>query len=92
MAETTPESLKDLMPIEKAARAIGRSRESVRQLAIRHRIAVRWGGTDRHPRLRVKLSELAAAVLKERHRPPAPVKTKQRRPSRDRQLDPAVTC
>ena len=62
--------VKDLIPLAKAAQRIGMARERCRQLCIQTGIAVRWGGTDEHPRLRVNMEELEAAVLAQRYQPP----------------------
>jgi len=59
--------LDDLMTIEAASRRVHKSRDYCRQLAIASGIAVRWGGTDEHPRLKVKLSDLERAILGQRH-------------------------
>ena len=62
--------LKELIPVEKAARQIGMARDRCRQLCIETGIAVRWGGTDEHPRLKVRMEDLEAAVMAQKYQPP----------------------
>ncbi len=84
--------VKDLIPLAKAARSIGMARERCRQLCIDTGIAVRWGGTDEHPRLRVSMEDLEAAVLAQKYQPPK-VETKPARSFRRvRQYCPDVKC
>src|SRR4051812_13912469 len=59
----------DVMTFEDAARVVGRHRRAVKDLAIRSGIAINWGGSDAHPRLRVKLSELKEVILRDRFTP-----------------------
>ena len=48
--------------INAAAKAIGMNRLRMRELCISAGVAVRWGGTNDHPFLKVKLSEARRAV------------------------------
>jgi hypothetical protein len=68
----------DLMPIAKAARAVHMARPRAKAIAIENRIAIRWGGSDAAPRLKVSLSELRAAIRRETYEPPGA----QRKPTR----------
>lgn len=86
------DELADLVTIEEAARHARMRRDRAKDLAIRHGIAIRWGGTDRHPRLKVKLSDFTSAILSEVYTPPGAA---QKRPSQRRvsvRLNPDVRC
>lgn len=50
------------IPIDQAAKAVGMGRDQVRRLAIDNAIARRWGGSEAHPWIRVKLSELRKVI------------------------------
>jgi hypothetical protein len=74
-----------------ASRAIGMSRERVRKVCIDAGVAVRWGGTDAHPYLKVKLSEAKRAVDAQRYvRPRKPERVAGRRLAAVNNSD--VTC
>lgn len=94
--------LSDVMTFDAAGRAVHRSRHVVEAIAIRHGIALDWGGGPKRRWLRVKLSELKAAILKERFTPrraaleQATGRSRQSLRSRPRPgagaLDPLVKC
>ncbi len=58
--------LSDALPIGKAAKAVGMRRTRVREIALKHRIAILWGGGEKRQVLKVKLSELEKAILLEK--------------------------
>jgi hypothetical protein len=64
---TTADELEDVMWIAEAAKAVGMRRERVLALAIEHKLAIPWGGTKKHPRLKVKLSELKRLLVSRRY-------------------------
>jgi hypothetical protein len=74
--------LDDLMTIEAAAREVKMARQRVRDLAIAAGIAIRWGGPDEHPWLKVKLSELERVILEQRYVLPTVPGRQPRRPTR----------
>jgi hypothetical protein len=75
--------LDDLMTIEAAARKVRMSRKRARDLSIAAGIAIRWGGPDEHPWLKVRLSELERVILEQRYvLPAAPDRQARRRPTR----------
>lgn len=75
----------DPITIEDAARKIKMHRDRLKQLCIAGGIAIRWGGTDKRPRLKVLLSEVRRLVLSQRYSP-------IRRQHSRRPLHPDVTC
>lgn len=89
--------LDDLVSIEAAAKKIRMRRDRFRALCLATGIAVKWGGTEKHPRLKVKLSEAERVILSRRAEPP----TATRRTARPRRtpssgmrkpLHPDVRC
>jgi hypothetical protein len=86
--------LSDLMTFAAAGRAVGMGRRKVEKIALQSGIAVEWGGGDQRRQLRVKLSELKAAILSRRFRQPKKsVPIERRRPHLERKpLDPLVRC
>jgi hypothetical protein len=64
------DALDELVWMEEAARAVGMHRERVRAIAIANGIAIRWGGTDKHPRLKVNVAKLREAILRQVYVPP----------------------
>lgn len=90
LGEDVNDDLSDLVTIPVAAREIHMSRPNTKALAIRHRIAIRWGGTDRFPRLKVRLSDLRQAVLREKFVPKG--KPGHRQHPSNRALHPLVKC
>ena len=48
--------------IAAAAKAISIDRNRLRRVCIQARVAIWWGGSDEHPRLKVKLSEARKAI------------------------------
>ncbi len=83
------EKTSDLMPISEAAKRLGLGREYARDLAIRCGVAIRRGGSDDHPWLRVRLSALEQAFMNQVYRPsPHRVKTA----ARPIGLNPLVKC
>jgi hypothetical protein len=57
-------SLQDYISIERAARKIGKGRAFVRKLALDTGIAIRWGGSERRPILRVRVKDLEAQIVR----------------------------
>lgn len=76
-------NFENLRPVEEAAKAVGMSRVRVRRLAITNGLAVRWGGSDKHPRIKVDLPGLKRCIAEQIEvRPPSPVvKQQQRQPA-----------
>lgn len=73
--------LADVVSIEAAARAIGMSRVRLRKLCLAAGVAIRWGGSDDHPYLKVSLAK-ARDVVATWYEPPAGVKADPARPHR----------
>lgn len=48
--------------IDTAAKEVGRNREFIRDFVKEHGLGIPWGGSQEHPRLRVKLSLLRQAL------------------------------
>lgn len=84
MSEEDP--LADVVPLTVAAKAVGIPLWLVREIAVKRGIAIRWGGSEHCPRLRVKLSKLREAIMdhvyrnadkpvsiRRRHQPAAPL-------------------
>jgi hypothetical protein len=71
--------MNNLVPIGAAARAIGLGRGKARELAIRHRIAVRRGGNDAAPWLVCSVEELRQAFRREVFVPPGGAKSPKRK-------------
>jgi hypothetical protein len=69
-----PREAERYVSIAKAAKAIGMARGRLREVCVGAGVAVRWGGTDRHPYLKVKLSEARRAVDQQRYVPARAVK------------------
>lgn len=65
-----------------AARKIGIDRARLRTLSIERGIAIHWGGTAEHPRLKVLLSKARAMILSELYVPPAAGASKRQAPKR----------
>jgi hypothetical protein len=85
------EPLDDMMSMTRAAKAIGMERKRAQEIAIRHRIAIRWGGSDRNPYLRVSLRRLKEAIGKEWYTPKVTTKSGHRF-RRGAELHPFVKC
>jgi hypothetical protein len=64
--------LDDLKTIDAAAKEIGMDRARLRSLCIAAGVAIRWGGSDRHPRLKVRMSEVEKVVLAQVYTPSRP--------------------
>ena len=64
MKRATPQ----LLPIDQAAKAAGLCAAYARAISLRTGIAIRVGGNDRHPWLRVRLEDLERAVRSEPYR------------------------
>ena len=60
----------DLEYIDAAARKIGMDRQRFRAICIGCGVAIRWGGTEKHPRLKVSMSEAKNAIMAQRYRLP----------------------
>ena len=90
---TPTDRLKDLKTIKQAAKEVHIARGRAKEIAISHGIAIRWGGTDKNPRLKVSVDELRRAILAERHRPAVKEKPKlPRRPPANPERHPLVRC
>lgn len=85
------EPLDDMMSMTRAAKAVGMERKRAQEIAIRHRIAIRWGGSDRNPYLRVSLRRLRDAIGRERYIPEE-TRGSRRTFHRHAELDPGVRC
>jgi hypothetical protein len=80
--------LDDITTIEKAARRVGMHHRRLRKLAIDTGIALAWGGTKQHPRLRVRMSDVEKVILRNRYITPATAKRRIMRLV----ANPDVTC
>lgn len=65
MSDDRHNPLADVVSIEAAAREVRMDRERVKRLCIGNGIAIRWGGTDRHPRLKVSLARLRDLIARD---------------------------
>lgn len=87
--------LADLTTMSAAAKKVGMDRQRLRQLCIDSGIAIRWGGSDEHPILKVKFGELER-VLIERQRYVAPrtpeAKPRKRAKASTGSIHPDVRC
>lgn len=64
-------ALDDVMTIDAAAKIIGIDKARLRELVKAAGVAIRWGGSDDHPYLKVKLADAKRIVLDRRYVPPA---------------------
>lgn len=88
-----PADTEKLVPIEDAAKAIGIGRDRARRDAIRAGIAIRWGGSEAHPWLRVRISELRRVVESNRYIPAAAQnKSRRRHQAGPTRVHPLVKC
>lgn len=72
--------LNDVMTFDQLAKIVHMNPERLRARCISAGIAIQWGGTDEHPRLRARLSEVEKMILGRRYRPPEPAQpAKQKR-------------
>lgn len=79
--------------IPQAAKAVGMHRGRMREVCIAAEVAVRWGGSDARPHLRVKLSDARRAVAGRKYVKPDAATKKRRRPAAGRDVShPLVTC
>lgn len=76
--------------IAEAARVIGMHRGRMRAICISAGVAVRWGGSDESPYLKVKLSAARRAVDQLRHVPKKTAKVQRGRAAVV--VNPDVTC
>jgi hypothetical protein len=87
--------LDDVVTTEKAAREVHMNVRALRDIVIKNGLAIPWGGTPKHPRIKVKLSELRRFLVSRRL---VIVEGKQKviatKPKRQPQtgLHPHVTC
>lgn len=65
MSDDRHNPLADVVSIEAAAHEVRMDRERVKRLCIDNGIAIRWGGTDRHPRLKVSVSRLRDLIARD---------------------------
>jgi hypothetical protein len=81
--------------IPQAAEQIGMSRTQLRTVCIAAGVAIRWGGSDARPHLKVKLSDAWRAVEENKYVPPRPMVNPPRRPVRREfafATNPDLTC
>jgi hypothetical protein len=72
--------MQELMTFEALARQVGMNRVRLRTLCIKAGITIRWGGNDKHPQLRARLSEVEKVILSMRHPAPGPKRRKTPKP------------
>ncbi len=86
--------LDDFITIEKAARITGMCRTRLKPLCVSAGIARVWGGSERRPILKVKLSEVEELLLSRTYQPSGAQKRKPRRQSgsSSQPLHPLVRC
>lgn len=80
-------ALHDVVSITKGAKAVHMDRAAFRDFVVRHGLAIRWPGGKR---IKVKLSEVEAAILRDRYVPPT-TQVKRSSPHAGR-LHPLVRC
>jgi hypothetical protein len=78
--------------IEHAARTVHMNRDALKARCIQAGIALRWGGTDRHPRLRVTLADVEAMLRANVYTPGTSKPRLRRAPCPSRALHPDVRC
>lgn len=80
--------ISELLTIKQAAKQVRMSGDRLRPICINAGIAVRWGGTEKHPWIKVRLEDVERVLLSRR------VMTPEQKPPRrfSGKLDPAVKC
>jgi hypothetical protein len=84
----------DLYSINALAKLLHRERINFKRALIGAGLAIRWGGSDKRPTLKFRLSEAQKWILEQRYYPPGEEKQIKRRATYRPgvPLDPAVTC
>lgn len=91
--KTVPgEKLADLMSMDALSKIVHMNNDRLRRRCIVAGIAVRWGGTDKHPILKARLCDVEAMILGEKHLTRAAHAKVSRRACSGKTLSKLVTC
>ncbi|HLL90364.1 MAG TPA: hypothetical protein VK324_13780 [Tepidisphaeraceae bacterium] len=95
-------NFENLVPVDEAAKAIRMSRARVREISLANGLAVQWGGSEAHPRIKVDLAALKRCIaeqvvtrppVRRQRQAPRPRPAARRRDPRDgAALHPHVKC